>query len=406
MTNIHHKNNSITKQQTQTNKERISFKMSIFKIMFSQDNIRKMKVNPFMKDFSSFVLFLREHYDQFLTQDFLVKYQDEEGDFISVSNQIEWETMFDGLEGVGSLIYLYIQCQDEGYSDDESDTDTDSESDDDVGFFFPFVRRYESPSMFNLMRCSGHNQVSSNVFFLPRCHQVYPGYSHPPRNIFSCSRYQQQVDPHSGYEQQPKQTQERCPHSLIKFIKLNEKALELMNIEDEEHLSLAREFLEHALTLKPNDPITLYNIACIESMLSNEEEAVNQLKKAILFGYDNLNHLLQDKDFDNIKHCDGFKECISMLKGEEVNETSENYEENQRSNDETTSVYLPLPQQSESESQKEEKRNEEGEYTKTTEILNSLGIFIDEETLSKWMSQYNNDLTSVINHYFTDKYNY
>eukprot|EP01129_Flabellula_baltica_P000400 TRINITY_DN1041_c0_g1_i3.p1 TRINITY_DN1041_c0_g1~~TRINITY_DN1041_c0_g1_i3.p1 ORF type:complete len:384 (-),score=119.25 TRINITY_DN1041_c0_g1_i3:75-1226(-) len=383
--------------------------MSIFKIIFSQDNIRKMKVNPFMKDFSSFVLFLREHYDQFLTQDFLVKYQDEEGDFISVSNQIEWETMFDMFQGEsGSMIYIHIQCQDECYSDDESESYTDSDSDDD-GFFFPFVnavRRYESPRLFNPMfRFPGYGHPPRNVYFHPRCHQMYPGYHGQPRNLFSCPRYQQ-VDSQFGDNQPPKQTQERYPCSLVKFIKLNEKALELMNIEDEEHLSLAREFLEHALTLKPNDPITLYNIACIESMLSNEEESVSQLKKAILFGYDNLNHLLQDKDFDNIKHCDGFKECISMLKGEEVNETSENYEENQRSNDETTSVYLPLPQQSESESQKEEKRNEEGEYTKTTEILNSLGIFIDEETLSKWMSQYNNDLTSVINHYFTDKYNY
>ncbi len=62
--------------------------------------------------------------------------------------------------------------------------------------------------------------------------------------------------------------------------------------------------------LKPKDPIVFYNIACNYSLLNNSKEALNYLNKAIKLGYDDVEYMLQDSDFNNIKENVEFKNLI------------------------------------------------------------------------------------------------
>ncbi len=57
-----------------------------------------------------------------------------------------------------------------------------------------------------------------------------------------------------------------------------------------------------------------YNIACIYSLNKDEEKALVYLEKAVQAGMKDLDFLMQDPDFDNIRNSEGFKKIIEKLK--------------------------------------------------------------------------------------------
>lgn len=66
--------------------------------------------------------------------------------------------------------------------------------------------------------------------------------------------------------------------------------------------------------LKPEDPIVHYNLACSLSLLGYIDEAIEELKRAILLGYDDLVFMLKDKDLENVRKSEKFTELIEKLK--------------------------------------------------------------------------------------------
>lgn len=59
-----------------------------------------------------------------------------------------------------------------------------------------------------------------------------------------------------------------------------------------------------------DDPIVFYNLACSQSLLLQKKEAMKSLKKAITLGYDDLDHLLRDKDLENLHDMSSFQNLI------------------------------------------------------------------------------------------------
>jgi len=92
---------------------------------------------------------------------------------------------------------------------------------------------------------------------------------------------------------------------------LHRKGFGLM---DEKEYGKARSMFRALLIIKPEDPITSYNVACTESLLGNYEDAIYFLKQAIDFGYDDVDHLLDDDDFINIRSTPGFGEVVNYIK--------------------------------------------------------------------------------------------
>lgn len=66
--------------------------------------------------------------------------------------------------------------------------------------------------------------------------------------------------------------------------------------------------------LKPEDPIIRYNLACSFSLLKEEERALEELKKAVLYGYDDFSYILKDADLKNIRRHHKFGDFFRKLK--------------------------------------------------------------------------------------------
>jgi len=60
----------------------------------------------------------------------------------------------------------------------------------------------------------------------------------------------------------------------------------------------------------PEHMIALYNTACAYSLLKDKDHAVEYLKKSVEAGYVNFAHMEKDKDIDNIRDEEGYKEIF------------------------------------------------------------------------------------------------
>ncbi len=66
--------------------------------------------------------------------------------------------------------------------------------------------------------------------------------------------------------------------------------------------------------LRPDDPLVHYNLACSCSLLGRFSQAIESLGKAIDLGYNDLYHLENDNDLDNLRDEDGYIILIDKLK--------------------------------------------------------------------------------------------
>ena len=66
--------------------------------------------------------------------------------------------------------------------------------------------------------------------------------------------------------------------------------------------------------LKPDDPLIHYNLACSLSLSGRPKEALEELKKAILFGYDDFSYINKDYDLKNLRELPEFKMFCAKLK--------------------------------------------------------------------------------------------
>lgn len=66
--------------------------------------------------------------------------------------------------------------------------------------------------------------------------------------------------------------------------------------------------------LIPDDPVALYNISCDLSNLGRLDEALEYLKKAIRFGYNDFGFIEKDPDMKNLRTLPGYKRLLSRYK--------------------------------------------------------------------------------------------
>lgn len=66
--------------------------------------------------------------------------------------------------------------------------------------------------------------------------------------------------------------------------------------------------------LLPNDPVVRYNLACSLSLADKPEEALGELKKAVLLGYDEFSYIRKDSDLANLRKLPEFKSFFAKIK--------------------------------------------------------------------------------------------
>jgi tetratricopeptide (TPR) repeat protein len=66
--------------------------------------------------------------------------------------------------------------------------------------------------------------------------------------------------------------------------------------------------------LRPKDPIVHYNLACSYSLLGSKEDGLDALERAIALGYDDLEHLENDRDLDGIRGEERFVALVEKIR--------------------------------------------------------------------------------------------
>eukprot|EP01130_Rhizamoeba_saxonica_P015312 TRINITY_DN6834_c0_g2_i1.p1 TRINITY_DN6834_c0_g2~~TRINITY_DN6834_c0_g2_i1.p1 ORF type:complete len:327 (+),score=56.51 TRINITY_DN6834_c0_g2_i1:159-1139(+) len=269
--------------------------MATFKIFFSNDNIRRIRVQriPSFKDFGRM---LDARYNNYAPH-MKIKYYDSDNLQQTINNELEWMQMLCDQNG-DNVFRLYI-CDDQKV---------------------PFLKDYSGPVPLYFYM----DQVTKDP--------VDDGY---------CESFKESVPRclealfHDG-----KIIPGELPSFLEAAIKVTTKQLSNVEVIIDVHISklfnslhretiqiiknreliLAKKYLLAMLELKPNHYIVLYNLACVESLLDNHESAISALEKSIENGYEDIKHILDDPDLNNIKSLDPFNKLIDLISSKYIYE--------------------------------------------------------------------------------------
>lgn len=80
----------------------------------------------------------------------------------------------------------------------------------------------------------------------------------------------------------------------------------------EEGLSVDRRLVK----FDPRHPVLRYNLACSLALLQKIDEAILELEAAVQNGYNDLEHLLRDRDLKNLQNDGRFEALVKKLRRE------------------------------------------------------------------------------------------
>jgi len=66
-------------------------------------------------------------------------------------------------------------------------------------------------------------------------------------------------------------------------------------------------------SLRPEDPVIRYNLACSLCLTGLIKESLKSLKLAVLLGYDDFSYILKDRDLKKLRDTAEFKDFFSKL---------------------------------------------------------------------------------------------
>jgi tetratricopeptide (TPR) repeat protein len=71
---------------------------------------------------------------------------------------------------------------------------------------------------------------------------------------------------------------------------------------------------QHLAQLRPDDPLVLYNLSCSYSLLGQVDKSFSVIKQAVDCGYKDFKFLEKDKDLDNLRRDNRFKDFLTGIK--------------------------------------------------------------------------------------------
>lgn len=75
----------------------------------------------------------------------------------------------------------------------------------------------------------------------------------------------------------------------------------------------AIEFAEKSLSIEPDDPLCLYNVACLYALIDKREEALGYLERAITNGFGHRESMANDPDLDSIRKTPWFQAIAQAM---------------------------------------------------------------------------------------------
>ncbi|HEY3134398.1 MAG TPA: protein kinase, partial [Gemmatimonadaceae bacterium] len=80
----------------------------------------------------------------------------------------------------------------------------------------------------------------------------------------------------------------------------------------------ALEFAMKSLAIEPEDPLVLYNVACLHALIDKREEALGYLEKAVMNGFGHKESIASDPDLDSIRRTPWFQAIAQAMQGTET----------------------------------------------------------------------------------------
>eukprot|EP01125_Pyxidicula_operculata_P009640 TRINITY_DN3161_c5_g1_i1.p1 TRINITY_DN3161_c5_g1~~TRINITY_DN3161_c5_g1_i1.p1 ORF type:complete len:579 (-),score=177.39 TRINITY_DN3161_c5_g1_i1:25-1761(-) len=204
---------------------------------------------------------------------FSIKYQDEDGDMVTVSSNEEWAE----LKRANKIIKIVL-FQDKPNSTERSPGES--------------------------------NKYHSHRF---HAHHPYHNFSqvpHPFHGRHPLFRYIQLNNNQSS-------TQSSSLQQIInlkKWNQLHELALKQMESNSFEGLVAAKESLLESLNYSENNRVSLYNLACVEALLGRHHEALSYLRRSIENGYSDYEHIENDEDLVSLRNDTTYQHLVHSLK--------------------------------------------------------------------------------------------
>jgi len=241
--------------------------MATIKVQFN-DDIRRITVEQDQLTFKKLRKVIQKKY-QNLPIDFVLKYQDEEGDLETVASNPDLQEALSQTPP-GKLLRFLIQTR---------------LNNNPIAQAIPQISDFLA-NAFASISVSKNDQPNTNI----------PSVKQEP----DCPVMELDVPFEEGY----------------RF--LNSQAIIFLNRKEYE---TAEQLLKQIIDLVPNAPVPHYNLACAYSLMNNVDGAIQSLEKAIENGYSNIVHLNSDVDFDNIRNDFRFVAILQRLAPKQFEET-------------------------------------------------------------------------------------
>lgn len=68
------------------------------------------------------------------------------------------------------------------------------------------------------------------------------------------------------------------------------------------------------VSLEPEEPILRYNLACSLALVGQPEESLDELSRAVDLGYDDLKHMVADRDLETLRGLERYDELVRRIK--------------------------------------------------------------------------------------------
>ena len=75
----------------------------------------------------------------------------------------------------------------------------------------------------------------------------------------------------------------------------------------------ALEFARKSLSIEPEDPLVLYNVACLHALIDMREEALGYLERAVKNGFGHMESMANDPDLDSIRKTPWFQAIAQAM---------------------------------------------------------------------------------------------
>eukprot|EP01129_Flabellula_baltica_P005247 TRINITY_DN1884_c1_g1_i1.p1 TRINITY_DN1884_c1_g1~~TRINITY_DN1884_c1_g1_i1.p1 ORF type:complete len:382 (-),score=114.71 TRINITY_DN1884_c1_g1_i1:47-1135(-) len=354
--------------------------MSQFKIHFSKDNIRRFKSSN-SPTWTEFVDLLESMYPGDYHLEKVIKYIDEDGDFISVGSQLEFDEMMSFFEGE-KLIRIYVEEGDMPYFKDGPQPEP-------VKFYVDQFTK-EAVDVANEFMTDLERNVPLVIQGLFSNGKIIP--AHLPEFLKGAVK----LDYLNG------NVVDVDVDIAALFDALHDKALELLESVNTSDLEKARDYLLATITIIPDHMTALYNLACADSLLGDVQSSVDHLEKAINAGFRDFTHLLKDADLDNLRNSEAFERIANKIR--ELVDTTE-YAEPEASELEISTQDIPV-EEPELEEPKDIQTQPEYDLSESVmplqhkhqaslQQLKEMGFNADTDVMLLLLEEYNGNIQDV-----------